>query len=114
MAKVEVIMPQMGESITEGTIVKWYKKIGERVQKDETLLEISTDKVDSEIPAPASGVLASIVVGEQQTVPVQTVIGYLETEVAEAPSPAPAPGGPRQGIVAQTPAPESGQAEGSG
>ena len=113
MAKVEVIMPQMGESITEGTIVKWYKKIGERVQKDETLLEISTDKVDSEIPAPASGVLASIVVGEQQTVPVQTVIGYLETEVAEAPSPAPAPGGPREGIVAQTPAPESGQAEGS-
>lgn len=80
MARVEVIMPQMGESIAEGTIVKWHKKIGDKVKKDETLLEISTDKVDSEIPSPASGVLAEIVVQEQQTVAVRTVIAFLDTE----------------------------------
>ena len=79
MARIEVVMPQMGESIAEGTIVKWHKKIGEQVKKDETLLEISTDKVDSEIPSPASGVLAEIVAPEQTTVPVRTVIAYLET-----------------------------------
>lgn len=80
MARVEVVMPQMGESIAEGTIVKWHKKIGDKVKKDETLLEISTDKVDSEIPSPDGGVLAEIVVPEQTTVPVRTVIAYLETE----------------------------------
>ena len=80
---VDVIMPQMGESIAEGTIVKWHKKVGDAVRKDETLLEISTDKVDSEIPAPASGVLADIVVQENQTVAVRTVIAHLETDVAE-------------------------------
>lgn len=79
MALIEVVMPQMGESITEGTIVKWHKRIGDHVKKDETLLEISTDKVDSEIPSPASGVLTEIVVTEQTTVPVRTVIAYLET-----------------------------------
>ena len=77
MARIEIIMPQMGESITEGTIVKWHKKVGDRVKRDETLLDISTDKVDSEIPSPAAGVLAEIVVGEQQTVAVGTVIAYL-------------------------------------
>ncbi|MBI5474505.1 MAG: 2-oxo acid dehydrogenase subunit E2 [Ignavibacteriae bacterium] len=80
MARVEVVMPQMGESIAEGTIVKWHKKVGESVKKDETLLEISTDKVDSEIPSPASGTLAEIVVQEQTTVPVRTVIAFLDTE----------------------------------
>lgn len=80
MARVEVVMPQMGESIAEGTIIKWHKKIGDRVKKDETLLEISTDKVDSEIPSPASGTLAEIVVQEQQTVAVRTVIAFLDTE----------------------------------
>lgn len=80
MARVEVVMPQMGESIAEGTIVKWHKKVGDRVMKDETLLEISTDKVDSEIPSPAAGRLAEIVVEEQKTVPVNTVIAYLEAE----------------------------------
>src|SRR5512135_234386 len=82
MAKVEVVMPQMGESIAEGTIIKWHKKVGEAVRKDETLLEISTDKVDSEIPSPAAGVLAEIVVPEQKTVPVRTVIAFLETDAA--------------------------------
>jgi len=84
MARTEVIMPQMGESIAEGTIVKWHKKPGETVRKDEVLLEISTDKVDSEIPSPASGVLAEILVQEQQTVSVRTVIAYIETEGAVA------------------------------
>jgi 2-oxoglutarate dehydrogenase E2 component (dihydrolipoamide succinyltransferase) len=84
MSRVEVIMPQMGESIAEGTIVKWHKKVGESVKKDETLLEISTDKVDSEIPSPAAGVLSEIVVEEQKTVPVMTIIAYLETEGGES------------------------------
>lgn len=80
MARIEVVMPQMGESIAEGTIVKWHKKVGDKIKKDETLLEISTDKVDSEIPSPAAGVLAEIVVPEQKTVAVRTVIAYLETD----------------------------------
>ncbi len=86
MARIEVLMPQMGESIAEGTIVKWHKAIGEKVRKDETLLEISTDKVDSEIPSPAAGILAEIAVEEQKTVPVQTVIAYIETEGAAEPA----------------------------
>ena len=79
MARVDVVMPQMGESIAEGTIVKWHKKVGDAVKKDETLLEISTDKVDSEIPSPATGILAEIAVAEQTTVPVLTIIAYIET-----------------------------------
>ncbi len=88
MARIEVVMPQMGESIAEGTIVKWHKKVGDSVTKDETLLEISTDKVDSEIPSPASGVLVQIVVEEQKTVPVRTVIAWIDgtgTSAAAAP-----------------------------
>lgn len=80
MATVEVVMPQMGESIAEGTIVKWYKKVGDPIQKDETLLEISTDKVDSEIPSPSSGTLKKILVEENETVEVHTVIAHIETE----------------------------------
>lgn len=74
MAKVDVIMPQMGESIAEGTVSKWLKKVGDEVKRDEPILEISTDKVDAEIPSPAAGVLAEIRVPEGKTVPVQTVI----------------------------------------
>jgi len=81
---VEVIMPQMGESIFEGTITKWLKKPGERVERDEPLFEISTDKVDAEIPAPAAGVLKEIKVGEGQTVPIQTVVAVIETDGAPA------------------------------
>ncbi len=80
MATVEVVMPQMGESIVEGTIVKWHKKAGDPVKKDETLLEISTDKVDSEIPSPTAGILKKILVEENETVEVQTVIAHIETE----------------------------------
>jgi pyruvate dehydrogenase E2 component (dihydrolipoamide acetyltransferase) len=77
---VDVIMPQMGESIAEGTIIKWHKKVGDKIGKDETLLEISTDKVDSEIPSPAAGVLAEILFPEQTTVDVNTVIARLTTD----------------------------------
>ncbi len=79
--RVEVVMPKMGESIQEGKILRWMKKVGEKIQRDETILEISTDKVDSEIPSPIAGVLAQIVVQEQDTVPVGTVIAYIESDV---------------------------------
>lgn len=82
MSKVEVVMPQLGESLTEGTIAKWHKKVGEKIKKDETLLEISTDKVDSEIPSPATGVITKIFFEEQKTVAVRTVIAEIETDVA--------------------------------
>ena len=88
--KIEVTMPQLGESIAEGTIIKWLKQVGEAVQKDETLLEISTDKVDSEIPSPAGGVLKEIRVPEGETVEIGTVLAVIETEEepeAAAPSP---------------------------
>jgi 2-oxoglutarate dehydrogenase E2 component (dihydrolipoamide succinyltransferase) len=78
----KVIMPQMGESVAEGTVTKWLKKVGTRVERDEPLFEISTDKVDAEIPAPASGVLTEIVVKENETVPVNTVVGWIDSEVA--------------------------------
>ena len=89
MARVDVLMPQMGEPIAEGTLSKWLKKVGDQVKRDEPLFEISTDKVDAEIPAPAAGVLAEIKVQEGQTVPVQTLVAVLETEKgAAAPAPA--------------------------
>ena len=93
MARVDIIMPQMGESIAEGTLSKWLKKVGDEVKRDEPIFEISTDKVDAEIPSPAAGVLAEIIVKEGETVAVQTVVARLETEKgaalgkSEAPSP---------------------------
>ena len=80
MAIVDVVMPQMGESIAEGTITKWYKKVGEKIGLDETLLEISTDKVDSEIPSPSAGIVAEILYPEQKTVDVHTVIARIQTD----------------------------------
>src|SRR5260221_1379589 len=95
MARVAVLMPKMGESIAEGTLSKWLKKVGDEVKRDEPLFEISTDKVDAEIPAPTAGVLAEIKVQEGQTVPVQTLVAVLETDkaatVTAAPVAAPAP-----------------------
>src|SRR5437870_12826463 len=91
MARVDVLMPQMGESIAEGTLSKWLKKLGDEVKRDEPLFEISTDKVDAEIPAPTAGVLAEIKVQEGQTVPVQTLVAVIETDkgaAATAASPA--------------------------
>jgi pyruvate dehydrogenase E2 component (dihydrolipoamide acetyltransferase) len=110
MARVDVLMPQMGESIAEGTLSKWLKKVGDPVKRDEPLFEISTDKVDAEIPAPSAGVLAEIKVQEGQTVPVQTVVGVLETEAgaavpkAAAPPPS-APAAPKAEAAKATPAP---------
>jgi len=85
-----VIMPQMGESIAEGTITKWMKKVGERVDRDEPLFEISTDKVDAEIPSPAAGVLAQILVKENETVAVNTVVAVVDGEATGVASPTPA------------------------
>src|SRR5467141_5065612 len=76
----DIVMPQMGESIVEGTITKWLKKPGDKVQRDEPLFEISTDKVDAEIPAPASGVLREIKVSEGTTVQVNTVVGTIASD----------------------------------
>jgi len=86
----EVVMPQMGESIAEGTITKWMKKVGDRVVRDEPLFEISTDKVDAEIPAPSAGVLKEIKVSEGQTVPIQTIVGVIDAVGSAAAAPAPA------------------------
>jgi pyruvate dehydrogenase E2 component (dihydrolipoamide acetyltransferase) len=120
---VDVIMPQMGESIFEGTITKWLKKPGDKIERDEPLFEISTDKVDAEIPSPSAGVLKEIKVNEGQTVPIQTVVAVIEAAggaaaavaapepvppKAEAPKPAPAAAAPAKAGApkpAVTPAP---------
>ena len=73
----DVVMPQMGESIAEGTIVRWIKKVGDKVDRDEPLFEISTDKVDAEIPSPGAGVLLEIKVKEGETVPVNSVVAVI-------------------------------------
>ena len=93
MARIEVPMPQMGESIAEGTVSKWLKNVGDSVARDEPLLEISTDKVDAEIPSPGAGVLAEVSVQQGQTVEVGTVLGFIETEKGAAAA-APAPAAP--------------------
>ena len=100
---VDVVMPQMGESIFEGTITKWLKKPGDKVERDEPLFEISTDKVDAEIPSPSAGVLKEIKVPEGQTVPIQTIVAVIDgagSAAASAPAATPAPAKP-----AATPAP---------
>ena len=91
---VDVVMPQMGESIFEGTITKWLKKPGDKVERDEPLFEISTDKVDAEIPSPSAGVLKEIKIAEGQTVPIQTIVAVIDgagSAAASAPAPAAAP-----------------------
>ncbi len=95
---IDVVMPQMGESIVEGTLTKWLKKAGEKVERDEPLFEISTDKVDTEIPSPAAGVLAEVLVQEGTTVGINTVVARIG-DGAAAPAPAPAP------VVAAAPPP---------
>src|ERR1700730_8277509 len=129
---VDVIMPQMGESIFEGTITKWLKKPGDKIERDEPLFEISTDKVDAEIPSPSAGVLKEIKVNEGQTVPIQTVVAVIDadgagasagapapakteapaqasapprTEAPAKPAPSPAPSAPRAAAPSATPAP---------
>jgi 2-oxoglutarate dehydrogenase E2 component (dihydrolipoamide succinyltransferase) len=95
-------MPQMGESIFEGTITKWLKKPGDKVERDEPLFEISTDKVDAEIPSPSAGVLKEIKVNEGQTVPIQTVVAVIDGAGSAAAAPVSAP--------AKAPAPEAADA----
>src|SRR5215468_9415799 len=93
---IDVVMPQMGESIAEGTIVRWIKKVGEKVGRDEPLFEISTDKVDAEIPSPAEGVLAEIKVKEGETVAVNSIVATIGDRVVDTPAaatPATAPAG---------------------
>jgi pyruvate dehydrogenase E2 component (dihydrolipoamide acetyltransferase) len=115
---VDVIMPQMGESIFEGTITKWLKKPGDKVERDEPLFEISTDKVDAEIPSPSAGVLKEIKVNEWQTVPIQTVVAVIESAAgataasttsapapAKAEAPKPAPAQATTQVAARAPAP---------
>ena len=101
----DIIMPQMGESIVEGTITKWLKKPGDKVQRDEPLFEISTDKVDAEIPAPASGVLQEIKVSEGTTVGVNTVVGTIAADGEPASKSAAAPTKPAPAAESSTAAP---------
>jgi 2-oxoglutarate dehydrogenase E2 component (dihydrolipoamide succinyltransferase) len=102
MAKVDVIMPQMGESIAEGTLTKWLKREGEEVERDEDLFEISTDKVDADIPSPSSGVLAEILVAEGETVEVGTLVARIETEAVAAAG----DGGPPAAAIEEPPVQE--------
>src|SRR5207302_2155456 len=101
----DVVMPQMGESIAEGTVVKWLKKIGETVERDEPLLEISTDKVDAEIPSPSSGTLTEIIAQEGQTVGVSTVVARIGADGEAAGASAPAPPQPAAAAAKPEPAP---------
>ena len=102
MAKVDVEMPKMGESITEGTVIVWHKEIGDHVEQDETILEIGTDKVDTEVPSPTEGTLSEILVEEGDTVEVGTIIARLETE-ADAAVDAPTSESPSEGAEAASP-----------
>ncbi|MFQ5888531.1 MAG: dihydrolipoamide acetyltransferase family protein [Gemmatimonadota bacterium] len=120
MAKVDVIMPQMGESIAEGTLTRWLKEVGQPVQRDEDLFEISTDKVDADIPAPASGTLVEVLVQAGETVEVNTVVARIDTEAgaaagieqpAAATEPeAPAAGGQGTPVAAEPPTPAAAPA----
>src|SRR5690348_18217607 len=110
----DVVMPQMGESIAEGTIVRWIKKVGDKVDRDEPLFEISTDKVDAEIPSPAAGVISEIRVNEGETVAVNSVVAVIgaagdataaKTAAASQPAPTPPP------ATAPPPAPQADGAD---
>ena len=105
-ASTSVLMPELGESVTEGTVTRWLKKVGDSVAADEPLVEVSTDKVDTEIPSPAAGTLLSITAEEDVTVPVGGELGKIGTAGATpAPAPAPAPAPPAPPVAAPTPTP---------
>jgi pyruvate dehydrogenase E2 component (dihydrolipoamide acetyltransferase) len=111
---VDVVMPQMGESIFEGTITKWLKKPGDKVERDEPLFEISTDKVDAEIPSPSAGVLKEIKIPEGQTVPIQTIVAVIDGAggaAASAPAPAAAAPAPAKAPAAPPAAPPAAAAK---
>ena len=108
----DIVMPQMGESIVEGTLTKWLKKPGEKVERDEPLFEISTDKVDTEIPSPAAGVLKEVLVEEGKTVAISTVVGRIEEGAgngASAPAPAPAAAKPAPAAQPAASAPKAAE-----
>lgn len=113
MAKVEVVMPQMGESVMEGTVIEWSKSVGDTIEVDETLLEIATDKVDSEVPSPEAGVLVEILVEEGDTIEVGKPIAIIETDASAAePVSAPAPTAQEAPVVEEpAPAPVAVQVE---
>src|SRR5215470_10541835 len=109
---MDVVMPQMGESVAEGTIVRWMKKVGDTVDRDEPLFEISTDKVDAEIPSPSAGVIAEIRAQEGDTVPVNSVVAVIagageihptpataSTTATVVPASVPAAGAPAPAVV---------------
>ena len=101
MSRIEVPMPQMGESIAEGTVSRWLKAVGDSVERDEPILEISTDKVDAEIPSPSAGALVEIVVGEGETVEVGTIVAYIDPDGSAATA---------RAAAAETVAPSAGAA----
>src|SRR5882724_590028 len=103
---IDVVMPQMGESIVEGTLTRWLKKAGEHVERDEPLFEISTDKVDTEIPSPAAGTLGEILVQEGTTVGINTVVGRIADGAGAPAAAAPAAASP----TPPTPAPAAAPA----
>src|SRR5215472_12531088 len=111
-SRVDVTMPQLGETVTEGTITRWLKQVGDRVEADEPLFEVSTDKVDSEVPAPTGGVVTEILVAEGETVEVGTrlaIVGAAPAAPAAPPAPAaeaPAPQAPAPETPAPAPEPE--------
>jgi len=111
--KVDIIMPKMGESINEGTIIKWYKKVGDLIKKDEIIYEISTDKVDTEIPAPEDGILVEIKAFEHETVPINEVVAVIETNgeavVEEAEKTIEEPSTDQVGSVVDLPMPKMGE-----
>src|SRR5258706_15792495 len=102
---IDVVMPQMGESIVEGTLTKWLKKPGDRGERDEPLFEISTDKVDTEIPSPVAGTLGEILVQEGTTVGINTVVGRISDGAGAAAAAPPAAAVPAPAAPAPTPAP---------
>src|SRR2546425_7378366 len=103
---IEVRMPQMGESLAEGTLVKWHKKVGDRVRRDEPLFEISTDKVDTEVPSSADGYVIKVLVKEGETVPVHTVVCLLGDAIPaqEVTRPSQEARSPPEGAAAHLPA----------
>ena len=103
--QTEVVMPQMGVSVSEGTVTKWLRQVGDAIGRDEPLLEISTDKVDTEVPSPAEGVVTQILVQEGETVEVGTVLATIAPPGAEVPPAAPEPAAP-----APAPEPEAAPA----
>ncbi|HZC27410.1 MAG TPA: biotin/lipoyl-containing protein, partial [Actinopolymorphaceae bacterium] len=106
---VSVTLPALGESVTEGTVTRWLKQVGDSVQADEPLLEVSTDKVDTEIPAPASGTLVQITVGEDETVEVGAELGVIGSDSESAEPSAQQPSQPEESQPEQTQQPKQTQ-----